>query len=321
MAAETISLEPVRLERLLVPLDGSRLAECVLGPAVSLAQHLRAALALLHVMERGAPTTVHGDRHLSAPGEAEAYLAALASRCPPHVVVQRHVHLNQEGDVAKSITDHAGDLGADLVILSTHGGGGARRVLFGSVAQQVLARGTRPVLLVRPGDLPPAPGTALPPWPVARVVVPLDGEPASEQALPTAVTIAAAYGAEVALVQVVPTVPTIPGPRGSAAKLVPTAAAASLQFEEDAARAALAALASRIRERGVAAQAEVTRGEPAQGVLDAAVRLGADLVAIATHARTGLDALLSGSVASRIGARFPNPLLLVRAPRSGPAAS
>jgi nucleotide-binding universal stress UspA family protein len=293
----------------------------VLDPAVSLAQRLRAALTLLHVMERGAPTRVHGDRHLSAPDEAEAYLAALASRCPPDVVVHRHVHLNEEGDVAKSIIDHAEALGEDLVVLSTHGGGGARRVLFGSVAQQVVGRGTRPVLLVRPGDPPPAWETRLPSWTVARILVPLDGRRASEQALPTAVAIAAAYGAALDLVQVVPTVPTIPGERGAAAKLVPTAAAASLQLEEDAARRALAALASRIRAHGVAAEAEVARGEPAQGVLEAAVRRRADLVAIATHGRTGLDALLAGSVASRVGARFSNPLLLVRAPRSAPDVS
>jgi nucleotide-binding universal stress UspA family protein len=305
----------VVLERLLVPLDGSRLAECVLPAAISLARHLRARLTLLHVMERAAPPTVHGDRHLTGVAEADAYLVEITSRCAPGGAVDRHVHPNEEGDVAKSITDHASDLGADLVVLSTHGGGGARRVLFGSVAQQVLHRGTRPVLLVRPPDAG-AEGAAQP-WSVGRVLVPLDGSPPSEDALPIAVSVAQAYGAKVHLLRIVPTLTTIPGERASAARLVPTAAVASLEIEEAEAGKALEAVASRIRQGGTRASAVVGRGEPAQGVLEGALRIQTDLVIMATHGRTGLDAVLSGSVASRIAAKFPRPLLLVRSPRSG----
>ncbi|HYM91185.1 MAG TPA: universal stress protein [bacterium] len=58
-------------------------------------------------------------------------------------------------------------------------------------------------------------------------------------------------------------------------------------------------------------------GEPAQDVLDGALRVNADLLIMATHGRTGLDAVFSGSVASRIGGRFPGPLLLVRSERAG----
>jgi len=183
---------PVRatLERLLVPLDGSRLAESVLPPAISLARHLRARLMLLHVIERSAPPTVHGDRHLTGVAEAEAYLMEIASRCGPGVAVDRHVHPNEEGNVAKSITDHAADLGVDLIVLSTHGGGGARRVLFGSVAQQVLHLGTRPVLLVRPPDGGAVEAAA--PWNLGRVLVPLDGSPASEDALPVSLAVGGA---------------------------------------------------------------------------------------------------------------------------------
>jgi nucleotide-binding universal stress UspA family protein len=303
------------LERLLVPLDGSHLAECVLPPAISLARHLRARLMLLHVMERSAPPTVHGDRHLTGVAEAEAYLREVTSRVGPGVAVDRHVHPNKEGDVAKSITDHAADLGVDLIVLSTHGGGGARRVLFGSVAQQVLHLGTRPVLLVRAPDIGVVDAAA--PWNVSRVLVPLDGSPASEDALPVSLAVAGAYGAEVHLLRIVPTLTTIPGERASAARLVPTAAMASLEIEEAEAKKALEAIASRIRDGGIRARAVVGRGEPAQGVLEGAVRIQADLVVMATHGRTGLDAVLSGSVASRIAAKFPRPLLLVRSAPAG----
>jgi nucleotide-binding universal stress UspA family protein len=304
------------LKRLLVPLDGSHLAECVLPDAISLATHLQASLTLLHVMERGAPATVHGDRHLTVVREAEAYLAGVASRCRAQgVQVDQHVHPNEEGDVAKSIIDHAADLGADLIILSTHGGGGARRVLFGSVAQQVLRKGLRPVFLIRPPEPQLPEGDSG--WVFRRVLVPLDGSPSSEAALPISLPLAGAYGAEVHLLRIVPTLATITGERASTARLVPTATAASLELEEAEARSHLEAIASQIRTRGIRVSAAVGRGEPAQGVLDQASRLHADLIAMATHGRTGIDAVFSGSVASRIVARFLRPLLLVRAPRPG----
>jgi nucleotide-binding universal stress UspA family protein len=312
-------ISPVRLARILVPLDGSRLAECVLPVAVSLAARLPARLLLLHVMERAAPALVHGERHLRLASEAEGYLEEVAARCrAAGVDVEVHVHPNEEGDVAKSIVDHAADLSADLVVIATHGGGGARRVLFGSVAQQVLRRGIRPVLLVRPPEGRPHeeafPG-------LRRVLVPLDGHPPAERALPVAVAVARAYGAELILVRIVPTLATITDERAGTARLAPTATAASLDLEEVEARGYLDALAHRVRAGGLDVTTSVGRGEPAQGVLEWAARAGADIIVMATHGRTGLDAVFSGSVASRIVARFPRPLLLVRAPRPGEAGS
>ena len=304
------------LKRLLIPLDGSRLAECVLPAARSLAARLQSRLTLLHVMERAAPPTVHGERHLTVAAEADAYLAEVADRIrSPGIEVDRHVHPNEEGDVAKSIIDHATDLGADLIILATHGGGGARRVLFGSVAQQVLRGGPRPVLLVRPpaGQPPQEPGA----FDLKRMLVPLDGSPASETALPIAQILAAAYTAEVDLFRIVPTLATISGERASTARLVPTATAASLDLEEDEAKRHLEALAARLRSWGLRVGAVVGRGEPAQRVLEEASRLAVDLVVMATHGRTGLTAVFSGSVASRVVARFSRPILLIRAPRPG----
>ncbi len=68
-------------QKLLVPLDGSRLAEAVLPVAELLAERLKATVSLLHVLERGAPGTVHGERHLAGIEEANAYLAKVAERC------------------------------------------------------------------------------------------------------------------------------------------------------------------------------------------------------------------------------------------------
>ena len=65
---------------ILVPLDGSHLAEAGLPAAASLAEKLNAPVTLLHVIEQNAPEAVHNERHLKLPQEAEAYLQGLAEQ-------------------------------------------------------------------------------------------------------------------------------------------------------------------------------------------------------------------------------------------------
>lgn len=302
------------IRRILVPLDGSRLAEWSLPPALSFARHLGAHLALLHVTERGAPTSVHGERHLTGIGESERYLAGIAARCAAAgVEAEMHVHPNPEGNVPQSIVAHAADLEADLVVLATHGAGGARRALFGSVAQQVLRRGNRPVLLIRPPESLAVPPIEPDRWTLRRLLVPLDGEPGAEAALPFAAALGRAYKAEIGLVRVVPTLSTITGERAGAAKLVPSAAAVTLDYEEGEAQRYLRTVAELVRAVGIGISWTVSRGDAAQGVVDEAARSGADLLIIASHGRTGLDAVLTGSVASKVVGRYAGPVLLVRA--------
>ena len=114
-------------QRLLVPLDGSRLAEAVLPLIGWLAPACQAMVVLLHVIERGAPATVHGEHHLQTTEEAAAYLRGQAERLRAHgIVVETHVHEVPEGDVARSIAAHAQEERADLIVLCTHGSGGIR---------------------------------------------------------------------------------------------------------------------------------------------------------------------------------------------------
>lgn len=304
----------VSIRRILVPLDGSRLAEWSLPPAVSLARRLGAHLALLHVTERDAPATVHGERHLTNVGESDRYLAEVAAKCTAAgVETDTHVHPNPEGSVPQSIVAHAADLEADLVVLATHGAGGARRALFGSVAQQVLRRGNRPVLLIRPPEASAAPPIEGDGWTLRRLLVPLDGEPGAEAALPFAATLARAYQAEIGLVRVVPTLATITGERASAAKLVPTAAAANLDYEETEAQRYLRTITELMRAVGIGVSWAVSRGDAAQRIVDETARSGVDLLIMASHGRTGLNAVFTGSVASKVAGRYAGPVLLVRA--------
>src|SRR5947209_8711567 len=123
--------------RLLVPLDGSHLAESVLPVVERLAMCAGATIVLLHVVERGAPSAVHGERHLTSVDDATPYLEELAAglRERAHTAVEAHAHSAPEGDVAGSIVNHSGELQTDLIVLCTHGKGTMRDLLFGRIAQ------------------------------------------------------------------------------------------------------------------------------------------------------------------------------------------
>ena len=124
---------------IIVPLDGSPLAEAALPPAVALAARLGARVTLLHVLEADAPATVHGAPHLVSATAADLYLHTVAERWGGRgCELLTHVHPNLAHDVARGIADHTAELGADLIALCTHGSGGVRGFLFGSIAQQVL---------------------------------------------------------------------------------------------------------------------------------------------------------------------------------------
>src|SRR5262249_2083440 len=145
--------------RILVPLDGSRLAEAALPAAERLGAAFGAELRLLHVVERAARPTVHGERHLTDRAGAEEYLGSVvAGLRAGGVDATRPVHDPPQADVAASIAEHGAEEQADLIVLCTHGHGGMRGFLWGSIAQQALRRGSTPVLLVRaPPSGEPAP--------------------------------------------------------------------------------------------------------------------------------------------------------------------
>lgn len=293
--------------RLLVPLDGSTLAESALTAVVELSRRLSADVTLYHAVERSAPATVHGDRHLTHPAEAEGYLAGVVAWLGERGVAARTRSDADAGDVASRIAAVASREGADLVVLCTHGSGGVRRVLFGRVAQQVLQRGTVPVLLV-----PPSPAGREQVFRCRRILVPLDGSQTAEVAIPVASSMAAGFEAEVVLAMVVPTVETISGERAAATRLMPTAAAAVLDAEAADAVDYLNALVKPLETQGPPVYAAVERGEPVRTLLDVTAARDIDLTVMATHGRSGVGAVWAGSVAQRIIAQSTRPVLLVR---------
>jgi nucleotide-binding universal stress UspA family protein len=303
--------------RFLVPLDGSRLAESVLPVVQQVASRFHAQVTLLHIVEKHPPTVIHGEPHLTSVAQAQAYLEEIATRLRSSALaVEVHVHRDKEDDVARSIVQHAQEVNADLVIMCTHGHGGLRELLFGSNAQQALQQGTQSILLLFPRE-----DGSVYPFNLQRILVPLDGTAAHEPALPVAITIARTFGAELHLVLVIPTLATLSGEQAVSGLLLPTTMRAVLDLAQQGAADYLEQAVARCRAEGVVAQAEVLRGDIVSEVLGLAQRLNVDLIVLASHGRTGLDALLTGSVASRIAGRRIRPLLLVRAEKPVGASS
>ena len=155
-------------KNILVPLDGSNLSEASLGPAAYLAKTLKSQVTLFHVIEQAAPTEIHKERHLTQPEEANAYLQEVAKHAfPTNIEVKTHVHTAAVSNVAFSIVDHKPDLAYDLIVICTHGRGGVRDLLFGSIAQQVVATGTIPLLVIK---------TKIPSFELKKILIPLDPE-------------------------------------------------------------------------------------------------------------------------------------------------
>jgi nucleotide-binding universal stress UspA family protein len=298
--------------RFLVPLDGSHLAESVLPVVQQVASRFHAQVTLLHIVEEHPPTVIHGEPHLTGVAQAQAYLEEIATRLRSSgIQVEIHVHQEKEDNVAHSIVQHSQEMNVDLVIMCTHGHGGLRELLFGSKAQQALQQGTQSILLLFPGE----DGSAYP-VNLQRILVPLDGTAAHEPALPIAITIARTFGAELYLVLVIPTLSTLSGERAASALLLPNTMRAILDLSQQDAADYLDRAIARCHAEGVVAHAEVLRGDIVPLVLGLAERLNVDLIVLASHGRTGLNALLTGSVASRIAGRRIRPLLLVRAGQS-----
>ncbi len=185
---------------ILVPLDGSALAEQALTVAATLAERVHAALHLVHVH---APPVVDEFAQYGVAGQA-------ARETAEHYVLQTADRLRTahggtvsatvlDGRAATSIATHAAATGADLIVMSSHGRTGASRFWLGSVADAVIRASSIPVLVIRgrSGTVPASDGPLF-----SRVLVPLDGSSAAEQAIPHALAVGALVPAHVHLLRV-----------------------------------------------------------------------------------------------------------------------
>jgi nucleotide-binding universal stress UspA family protein len=145
---------PLHIEHVLIPLDGSELSESIIAPAVELASACDARITLLHVLPTrhpnpGGMVPALPEQWTQALEEGETYLEAVADRIRSRGLrVDTMVMAHPKP--AEAIHEVAEEAGTDLLAIATHGYTGVRRILFGSVAEQVLRSCHIPMLIRRP---------------------------------------------------------------------------------------------------------------------------------------------------------------------------
>jgi len=289
-------------DKIVVPLDGSKLAEAALPYAEELAAKMGSEIILLSVLPSGEAqeyqkhqtyaarvtevTKRHAEKYLenhADEGHAEKYPGKSAGR---EVVVGA---VTRKGDPAAGILDYVGNGSLKLTVMATHGRSGIGRWAVGSVADKVVRATTRqPLMLIRTkGSHPDIRAKRI----LRKVLVTLDGSPRSEAVMHYVAEIARSLHMEVTLLRV------IPKPNQAYAE----------------AEAYLQKWCGWLTDKGVPAKYEVRVGTAADVIIEMADELAIDVVTMSTRGQNALNMWPLGSVAQKVLLGGDTPLLLVRA--------
>jgi nucleotide-binding universal stress UspA family protein len=298
-------------KHILVPLDGSHFAEAAVPYAVELARSANARLTLVLAHEPAlalagmgeAPPPIELEQQVRE--QESQYLSETAG-----MLVASGYPLTRfeelDGAAGPELAEAATRIGADLVVMATHGRGAIGRLWFGSVADYLVRHLTIPVLLVHPAREPTRAG----PPALRSILVALDLSDAALAALEPVVAMAQLTQGHVTLVHVMEPLfrmeaPGFPFP----VPLDP----AFLEQSEAQAQKRLDEVADGLRDRGISVCSRVvTSTGPAAGLLDVLAGERFDLIALTTHGAGGVKRLLLGSVADKVIRGTEKPVLVVR---------
>jgi nucleotide-binding universal stress UspA family protein len=305
----------------LVPVDGSPLAEQVLPWAIAAAGP-SGIVHLVHLHEAPVPVVVEG-MVIPPPTGDEAqrdyeadYLGRLSWRvqqAAPGVTVTAR-NIDPDGPFADALAGAVAATSSELVAMANHGRGPFARSLLGSVTDECVRHSPVPVLVLRPvGGRPPAELAAKPR--LDHLVIPLDGSALAERVIDPAVRFGRVFGADYSLALVLdplakPDAVAKPGlwdlPDTNHHPTTPA----------QQAEAYLDRIARLIDKRKEAVRTKVIRSRsPASAVLELAGNDPATGIALATHGRSGMTRLLRGSVADAVVRKAPGPVLVFHPPR------
>jgi nucleotide-binding universal stress UspA family protein len=286
----------LHVDRILCPTDGSGCAGRAHRHAQHLAAHFDAALHVISVEEGDVdpdqgigvePASPRADLHGLKPGAGPVPAPRVRERAVAHPTA------------AGGILNYVVQYDMDLVVMGTHGHRGVRRLLLGSVAEEVVRKAPCPVATVGRGATAPEGlegGTLL---------VPVDFSEHRFRVMAHARAIARVYGMALRLFHVVEVtaLPDAYGVYGS-----PPDPGVLL----DRAETVLDEEAESLRTKGLEVTLDVRGGHPAAEILDAAREDGAAFITLGTHGRTGLEHLLTGSVAEKVLRQAPCPVCAVK---------
>ncbi len=303
--------------RILVPLDGSNLAEQALPYAKLLAGEMNIPISLLNVYDSVLPQFSGMDNLFDASqlnaryqAEAVAYLAKVESSLKDAgFIITANI---REGNAADHIIKEAEKDSNTLIAMVTHGRSGLGRWVLGSVTDKVLHGTTNPLLITHAQAENSAPSTVS----VKNLIVPLDGSPLADRVLSHVEGLAPALGLNVILVRVTAS-------SDEYYRFIDMSMGAGVdtgrfdQYAQDADTEAVSYLRKvkeQLNAKGVSSVEErVISGNAAGALLDLAQETPDSLVAITTHGRSGVERWVLGSVTDRLVRHSGQPVLVVRA--------
>ena len=288
-------------DRMIVPLDGSHLAEQVLPYVHVVGKGLQCPITLVRVFD--VPAMLEGVAGSTIDRVADE-LRADAGRYLERVkntlndIGTEVSVVGKQGDAASVIIEEAEKGSTTIVMISSHGRSGVTRWAMGSVAEKVLQATNDPLLIIRDGT---GEGTSLSEgykdfedWKallnVSNIIIPLDGSSLSEQVIPHAVAFANSLGVPVTPVRV------------------------SNSPNDDADNSEyLKNVAKRIRDEGLqSSDGEVLNGNPATAIIQITETIPNSLVAMTTRGRSGIQRWVMGSVTDRVVRHSNAPALVIR---------
>ena len=276
-------------KRILVPLDGSELAERALFPALALAEAMSAKLFFIRV---AIPLSLNLDPKLGQriielrQDEAKRYLWSIQSRfSSSQADVETQVLV---GRAARSIINFAQENEIDLIVMSSHGRSGVNRWIYGSVADKVLHNAPCAKAIIHPQVI-------IEPFSIKRILMPLDGSSIAEQALEPVLALAEALSAELIFLRVT-TVPQIVVQSVSGWPGLD----AVMEATEQEANAYLQGVQAAMGDSSVSTSLRVTAGPAAEVIIGAVDNQKVDLIVMCSHGRSGIERWLFGSVAEKV---------------------
>lgn len=301
-------------DAIMVPLDGTRFAEAALPAALHLARRDDRPIMLVTVWQPTLPLYDTGWlKQWESESSAQRYVYMAGIRHKVEEASGKPVSVEYlEGRPGDLLPPLPAAKGVSLVVMATHGRGAVARASLGSVADQMVRKGTAPVVLVRPDEAEPE-VEIKPAGPFRRILVPLDGSEVSEKALQKSMLIGA-ESAEITLLRVLAfPLPFVATDAGIAVPVNPEV----VRAEKEAAQAYLDRVAERLASWNCKVTTRVLEeASPWTGVLAFAEANHFDLIAMATHGRGGAARVLLGSVADRVIRSATVPVMLFHPERS-----
>jgi len=307
------------LDQLLVTLDGSEFGEHALPFAKVIAEKTGASVNISHVHCCDPPTEllhntpfqfegVNMAAYVAKDAEGQrAYLKGQEEALKAELPNNRVCSALLEGYVTEALERHAREIGAKLIIMTTHGRTGVSRAWLGSVADSLVRHSSFPLLVIRSLE----DGETFPPVRFDHFLVPLDGSKAGEKILEPTVALGKAMGARFTLLHVV-------SPHVTMGARVSPRPAGHLEERLTKAKVYLEGVAERMKGEGIDATPKLeSHFAPARAILKTAEEEGVDLIALATHGYTGVKRALLGSVTDKVLRAAKWPLLLERPTEMG----